>query len=232
MAGLERQRVWGGWLGGAPPRFAPLRCADATHGAGYGLFRSRVDAADLDELAAAMVSLLASVRVAGRSVWMPGCGWLLKERSRMDPVTIGAVLAAIAGGAGGAVGSQLWAGVSALVSRPFRRPHAAGDTAAAVPSGAAELAALEHGPADERRAVALAEVLVTRAGADAGFRSALDAWWEQASQVQVGGVNVANTVSGGTQYGPVLQGRDFTGLTFGPVPAVPPTSPLPQDDSA
>ena len=27
--------------------------------------------------------------------------------------------------------------------------------------------------------------------------------------------NVTNTISGGTQYGPVLQGRDFTNLTFG-----------------
>jgi len=36
----------------------------------------------------------------------------------MDPATIGAVLAAVAGGAGGALGSQVWAGVSALVRRP------------------------------------------------------------------------------------------------------------------
>jgi hypothetical protein len=36
----------------------------------------------------------------------------------------------------------------------------------------------------------------------------------QASQVQALG-NITNTMSGGTQHGPVLQGRDFTGLTFG-----------------
>ena len=73
--------------------------------------------------------------------------------------------------------------------------------------------------------LALAGVLLARAGADAGFGQALAAWWDQASQVRVGG-DVANTVSGGTQYGPVLQGRDFTGLTFA-TPPVPPVSPAP-----
>jgi hypothetical protein len=33
--------------------------------------------------------------------------------------------------------------------------------------------------------------------------------------------NVTNTISGGAQHGPVLQGRDFTGLTFGANPAPP-----------
>jgi hypothetical protein len=131
----------------------------------------------------------------------------------MDPVTIGAVLVAIAGGAGGALGAHVWAAVSALVRRPFRHAHT-GEAAAALPSGEAELAALEQAPADQGRAVALARVLVTRAEADSGFREALEGWWAQASQIQVGG-NVTNTVSGGTFHGPVLQGRDFSGLTFG-----------------
>jgi hypothetical protein len=72
--------------------------------------------------------------------------------------------------------------------------------------------------------VALAEVMIARASTDTGFGTALTAWWEQASQVHVSG-DVTNTVSGGTQYGPVLQGRDFTGLTFTsptPPPAVNP----------
>ena len=123
------------------------------------------------------------------------------------------MIAAIAGGAGGALGSQVWTGACALVRRPFRQHQAA------VPSGQAELAALEQAPADERRAVALAEVLIARAGADAGFGEGLAVWWEQASQVRIGG-DVSNTVSGGTQYGPVLQGRDFIGLTF-TTPAAP-----------
>ena len=138
----------------------------------------------------------------------------------MDPVTIGAVLAAIVGGAGGALGTQLWDGVSALVRRPFRRAHAAGETTSALPSGSAELAALEQAPANEQRALALAKVLVARADADAGFREALTAWWEHASQFHIGG-DVTNTISGGTFHGPMLQGRDFSGLTFGSATAPP-----------
>ncbi len=144
----------------------------------------------------------------------------------MDPLTIGATLAAIAGGVGGALGSQLWTGVSALVRRPFRHSHPAGDTVIAVPSGEAELAALELAPADERRGVALAEVLVARAEADAEFREALTAWWTRASQLRLGG-DVTNTVSGGSFYGPVMQGRDFTGLTWGPLSTEPPIRPSP-----
>ncbi|HEX5298271.1 MAG TPA: hypothetical protein VFW50_14905 [Streptosporangiaceae bacterium] len=34
--------------------------------------------------------------------------------------------------------------------------------------------------------------------------------------------DVANTISGGTQQGPVLQGRDFNNLSFGASPASPP----------
>ena len=149
----------------------------------------------------------------------------------MDPVTIGAVLAAIAGGAGGALGTQLWAGVSALVRRPFHRAHPAADSTVALPSGSAELVALEQVPGDERRALALAEVLVARAGADRGFREALAGWWEQASQIDIGG-DVANTVSGGTFHGPVLQGRDFSGLTFNTAPPAPPPAPPGRDKGA
>jgi hypothetical protein len=148
----------------------------------------------------------------------------------MDPVTIGAVLAAIVGGAGGALGTQLWSGVSALVRRPFRRAYTVRDATAALPSGSAELVALEQAPGDEQRAIALAEVLVARADADSEFGEALQAWWEQASQLSLGG-DVTNRISGGTFNGPVLQGRDFPGLTFGSSAAQPPASPTP-DDSA
>jgi hypothetical protein len=146
----------------------------------------------------------------------------------MDPVTIGVVLLAIAGGAGGELGKQVWAGVSALVRRPFRHGQAMRTTAATVaplPSGEAELTALERAPADEGRSRALAEVLVARAGGDADFRRALEGWWEQASLVRTGEGDVTNTINGGTQYGPVLQGRDFTGLTFGAPSAEPPPVP-------
>lgn len=143
----------------------------------------------------------------------------------MDPLTVGAVLLAIVSGAGGELGSKLWTGVSALVRRPFHPRHPAEDAAALMPSGEPELEALERAPADEGRAVALAEALVARAGADAEFRQALEGWWEQASPLRTGEGNVTNTISGGTQHGPVLQGRDFTGMTFGAAPAVPPPVP-------
>lgn len=146
----------------------------------------------------------------------------------MDPVTLGALLAAVAGGAGEALGSEVWDGLGELVRRPFRRNRTAGDSTTAAPSGQTEFVALAQAPADQRRAVALAEVLIARADADSRFAADLATWWEQAQQIQVAG-NVANTVSGGTQYGPVLQGRDFTGLTFG-VSASAPPSDAPRDE--
>jgi hypothetical protein len=86
----------------------------------------------------------------------------------MDPVTIGAVLAAVTAAAGRALGGQVWAGVSALVRRPFRHARAAGDGAAVVSGGGAELAALGQAPADERPAGGL-----TTAAADDGHLRAL-----------------------------------------------------------
>jgi hypothetical protein len=140
----------------------------------------------------------------------------------MDPVTLGAVLLAVVTGASEALGGQLWAGVLSLVRRPSRHKIASG-TEIAVSSGEAEVAALQQAPADRQSAVALAEVLLARADADEGFRLALAGWWEQAEPVRAAIGNVANTISGGTQQGPVLQGRDFSHLTFGaPAPAPPP----------
>jgi len=146
----------------------------------------------------------------------------------MDPVTIGAVLLAVAGGAGGQLGTQLWEGVVSLVRRPFRRKTATSGSAAAaevVPAGEAELAALQQAPGDQSKAVALAEALLARSGADEEFRRALESWWQQAEPVRVSIGNVANTISGGTQQGPVLQGRDFSNITFGSAPATPPLPP-------
>ncbi len=133
----------------------------------------------------------------------------------MDPVTVGAVLAAIAGGAGGALGSQLWAGVCALVRRPFGHVCPVRDIEGSAESGEVQLAALEQVPDDRARAVALAEVLLTRARGDSGFEQALSAWWAQAGQIQVVSGQVRNIIRDGTFYGPVVQGRDVSGLTFG-----------------
>ena len=148
----------------------------------------------------------------------------------MDPVAIGAVLAAIAGGAGGALGSQLWVDLSALVRRPFRHAHTTGEATAALPSGSAELVALKQSPTDEQRALALVRVLVARADVDSEFQQGLSAWWDQASQIHLG-EDVTNTVSGGTFHGPVLQGRDFSGLSFGS-PAAQPRAPSEPDPGA
>jgi hypothetical protein len=141
----------------------------------------------------------------------------------MDPVTLGAVLLAVVSGASGELGTQLWASVSALVHRPFRHRAPGDQAAAAPPTGNAELVALEQNPADEQRAAALAEVLIARASADIEFRQALQNWWDQARMLRTGDGNIANTISGGTQQGPVLQGRDFGDITFGaaPVPRQP-----------
>jgi hypothetical protein len=147
----------------------------------------------------------------------------------MDPVTIGAVLLAIAGGAGSQLGTQLWEGVVSLIRRPFhRKPAASGDKdpAAAAPAGEAELAALEQAPGNQDKAIALAEVLLARSDADDGFQQALEGWWHQAEPVRasINVGNVTNTISGGTQHGPVLQGRDFSNVNFGAAPA---KSPVP-----
>src|ERR1700685_3937963 len=125
----------------------------------------------------------------------------------MDPVTVGAVLLAVVSGAAGAVGTQLWSGVGALVRRPFRGRSAERGAVSALPAGDAEFAALEEYPADERRAVALAEVLVARAGANAEFGQELEAWWALASPVR-------NTISGGIQFGPVLRAGRYIQATF------------------
>lgn len=74
------------------------------------------------------------------------------------------------------------------------------------------------------------------AGAVLAVLLAVAAWWaprgadsgraESAGREQVPPVrektgNVTNEISGGTFSGPVLQGRDFTGLTFGAAPPAP-----------
>jgi hypothetical protein len=136
----------------------------------------------------------------------------------VDPVTVGAVLLAVATGVSEALGGQLWAGVVSLVRRPLRENK---DPGGQVPtgSGETELLALLQSSGDRQKAVALAEVLLARAGSDPGFEQALRAWWEQAGPVRERTGTVTNIISGGTQHGPVLQGRDFTGLTFGTAPA-------------
>lgn len=147
----------------------------------------------------------------------------------VDPVSVG-LLVALAGGAGGELGHQVWAALGALVRRPLRHLGGGGD-APEVPemgSGAAEVAALEQAPADEQRGAALSAVLARRAAEDADFAAALDGWRQQADRVPFVS-EVHNRISGGTFHQPVLQGRDFSGLTFG-APLAPATPPPPAPD--
>jgi hypothetical protein len=60
---------------------------------------------------------------------------------------------------------------------------------------------------------------------DADSRGADDVRREQAPATGKQTGNVANAISGGTFNGPVLQGGDFTGLTFGASPDAPATRP-------
>ncbi|WP_344366698.1 hypothetical protein [Streptomyces gobitricini] len=140
----------------------------------------------------------------------------------MDPVSVG-LLAALAGGVGGEVGRQTWAGLSALVRRPFQSGRGSGQVSA-VSSGEAELVALGQAPADVTRAQALSTALAVRAAVDDEFGDGLRQWHEQAKLVRTGDGEVINMISGGTQNGPVVQGRDFSGIsitTAPPSPAVP-----------
>jgi hypothetical protein len=139
----------------------------------------------------------------------------------VDPVTVGALLLAIASGAGEELSKRLWEGVVSLVRHPFHRKAAAG---AVVPSGEAELAAFQQSPSDREKAVELAKTLLARSDADAEFRRRLESWWRQAEPIRAS-ENWANIISGGVQHGPVFQGRDFSNITFSTDPAKPPASP-------
>ncbi|WP_031068100.1 hypothetical protein [Streptomyces sp. NRRL WC-3742] len=136
----------------------------------------------------------------------------------MDPITA-ATLTALASSVAGEAGRQTWQGLSALVRRPFRRGGAdEQEELPGISSGEVELVALEAVPADPGRAQALATALGVRAALDPEFRVLLDEWWTQAAADSAGSVH--NTISGGTHNGTVVQGRDFSNLTFN-MPATP-----------
>lgn len=147
----------------------------------------------------------------------------------MDPISVG-LLAALAGGAGGEVGRQAWAGLNALVRRPFRRDG--GGQAPAVRSAEGELVRLAAEPGDQGRAQALSTALAVRAAVDEDFRTHLAAWQEQAALVRTGDGAVTNTINGGTQNGPVVQGRDISNLTFTTPPPPPSSVGTPGDSAA
>ncbi|WBB64596.1 hypothetical protein O7599_23315 [Streptomyces sp. WMMC500] len=142
----------------------------------------------------------------------------------MDPVSVG-LLVALAGGAGGEIGRQGWEGLTRLVRRPFRRDGGDAGAGSEVGSGEAELERLAAEPGDEARAQALSTALAVRAALDGEFRAGLRAWQDALPPLPDDGAGtVTNIVSGGTQYGPVVQGRDFSDITFNTPPPPPASS--------
>lgn len=137
----------------------------------------------------------------------------------MDPVSVG-LLVALAGGAGGEIGREAWAGLVRLVRLPFRRDG--GDDGSAGGSGEAELARLAEEPGDESRAQALSTALAVRAALDAEFRAGLRTWQEELPPLPRDGADSVTNIVSGQVHGPVVQGRDFHADSFhihtGPVP--------------
>ncbi|GAB1340221.1 hypothetical protein ACE1SV_68110 [Streptomyces sp. E-15] len=129
----------------------------------------------------------------------------------MDPISV-TLLGALAGGAGGELGRQAWAGLTALVRRPLEGDRDASGRAPAAGSGEAELVRLREAPGDVARAQALSTALAVRAALDTEFSAALREWRAGAERVPTG--DNRNTVSGGTQYGPVVQGHTFSHVSF------------------
>ncbi|GAA4568750.1 hypothetical protein GCM10023100_20920 [Actinocorallia cavernae] len=122
-------------------------------------------------------------------------------------------MAALAGGAGGEPGRQAWVALGELVRRPFGRRSGGSNP------GETEFAALGEAPGEPARAEALRSGLVARATEDPEFATALAGWRRRAQPLSEG--SVTNTISGGTHGGSVIQGRNFSGVTFNGPPTPP-----------
>ncbi|MEU6339968.1 hypothetical protein ABZ883_03340 [Streptomyces sp. NPDC046977] len=129
----------------------------------------------------------------------------------MDPISITvAALAAIAGGAAGEVGSQAVTKLKEMVFHRGRSSSIEGRTPLAEP----ELIRLLEDPGSNERARELREALLLRASQDEEFSHGLAAWWDQLRPTVEASGDTHNSISGGTLNGPVLQGRDFSGVNF------------------
>ncbi|WAP56248.1 hypothetical protein [Streptomyces sp. S465] len=132
----------------------------------------------------------------------------------MDPVTTGALVAAVnaaASGAGGEAGRRALESFGTLVRRVLRRGE--GD-----PAGAPEPEPVAIPYDDGPRLRQLADLLVERARQDQEFGRDLAAWMRAhgAAAEEQGAVH--NSITGDARItGPVVQGRDFHGpISFGP----------------
>jgi hypothetical protein len=124
----------------------------------------------------------------------------------VDPISVTLLMGAItsvAAGAGGEAGKQAWSSLVALVHKTFRRGSPPNES----------LAALEIAPGDQDQGAALATALVDRAANDKDLAVDLRAWFSNAQRcLHVSGDQTTNIIEGKAKiYGPVLQGRNFTG---------------------
>ncbi len=130
-----------------------------------------------------------------------------------------AALAALAGNAVvQAAVTDTWESVRHKIARLFGRGQPHPQTERRLEATHAQLAAAA--PADLEKVQAeqaarwsgrLADLLEDHPDAEAELRSLLEEIQEKLSSV---GGNVTNTISGGSQHGPVLMGRDFTGINL------------------
>ncbi|MDT0546777.1 MULTISPECIES: hypothetical protein [Streptomyces] len=141
----------------------------------------------------------------------------------MDPLTAGALIAAVnavVSGAGGEAGRRALEGLSALSRRVLRRGAAdpgadpAGDPGAD-PAGDGEPVTIPYDDPEQLRR--LAELLVERARQDPELSRDLAAWMSRYGTPSGEADAVHNSVSGDARItGPVIQGRDFYGpISFG-----------------
>ncbi|MBP8537485.1 hypothetical protein [Streptomyces sp. MK37H] len=131
----------------------------------------------------------------------------------MDPVTAGALVAAVnaaASGAGGEAGRRALESFGTLVRRVLRRGEGE-------PAGGPEPdpAAIPYD--DGARLRQLADLLVERARQDPEFGRDLAAWMREHGETAGEPGAVHNQIGGNARItGPVVQGRDFHGpISFG-----------------
>ncbi|GAA0925173.1 hypothetical protein [Nonomuraea longicatena] len=118
----------------------------------------------------------------------------------MDAEVVAAVISALLGGAAGEVGRSAWSSLTGLVRRRF------GD-------GSAEAAALESAEsADSQRVI---DLMVERGGADPVFGETLTTWARETQPLLGQTIHNTNTITGGTQTGPVIQTAYIGSLNFG-----------------
>jgi len=129
----------------------------------------------------------------------------------MDPVTTGALVAAVnaaVSGAGGEAGRRALESLGALARRVWRRGEAE------PAGGGPEPVTIPYD--DEERLRRLADLLVERSRQDPEFGRDLAAWLREFGEPARREQGAVHNTFSGTASGPVIQGRDFSGpISFG-----------------